>query len=217
MEVSNSPVTCKVFTNNSHVVAVTKTGNVYSHDAVLELNIKTKNFADLLTGEPFKKAELITLQNPHNKEQMAIRDVNNFLHLKKLRDESIEARKGDSKLRHNLVSGEVMKEIDKKRKLEAEAGEKKAIDYLMTSNSSLQAELDELLNADVAECLALRPLVEDVNPGQVNTDGKASSALTSTSTSRSTSNATRLATAEEIRDAKWKIMRQVIFILFCLL
>ena len=191
-------------------MAIAKTGNVFSYDAVLELNIKPKNFTDLLTGEAFKKSELITLQDPHNKSQMMIRDVGNFLHLKKLRDENIEARKGDSKLRHNPVSEDVMKEIGALRQAEAASGAKKrSIDHLMTSSSTLQLELDEKLNADVAACLALQPLIEDVNPGQVNTDGKASSSFTSSSMGRSTSNATRLATADEIRDAKWKLMRQV--------
>lgn len=202
-------MTCKVFTNNSHVVAIAKTGNVFSYDAVLELNIKSKNFTDLLTGEAFKKSDIVTLQDPQNKSQMMIRDVSNFLHLKKLRDENIEARKVDSKLRHNPVSEDVMKEIGELRKVEAATGVKRNIDHLMTSSSTLQSELNEKLNADVANCLALHPLIEDVNPGQVNTDGKASSSFTSSSMSRSTSNSTRLASAEEIRDAKWKIMRQV--------
>ena len=211
-----SPVTCKVFTNNSHVVAIAKTGNVFSYDAVLELNIKSKNFTDLLTGEAFKKSDIITLQDPHNKSQMMVRDVSNFLHLKKLRDENIEARKVDSKLRHNPVSEDVMKEIGELRKVEAATGVKRNIDHLMTSSSTLQSELNEKLNADVANILALQPLIEDVNPGQVNTDGKASSSFTSSSMSRATSNATRLASAEEIRDAKWKIMRQVNNVCVCM-
>jgi len=203
------PVTCKVFTNNSHMVAVTKTGNVFAYDAVLELNIKTKNFTDLLTGEPFKKSELITLQDPHNKEQMSIRDVNNFIHLKKLRDENIESRKTDTKMRHNPVAEGVMKEINQIRKTENETGVKRNVDHLMTSSSTVQMEIDAICNEDVADVLALQPLIEDVNPGQINTDGKASSSFTSSSTSRHTSNATRRATAMEIREAKWKILRQL--------
>lgn len=191
------------------MVAIARTGNVFSYDAVLELNIKARNYTDLLTGEEFKKSEIITLQDPQNKTQMMLRDVNNFIHLKKLRDESLEARKVDSKLRHNPVSEEVMKEIEEKRKAESDTGSKRSIDHLMTSSSALQTEINDKLNADVSACLALKPLIEDVNPGQVNTDGKASSSFTSSATVRNTSNASRLATAEEIREAKWKIMRQV--------
>lgn len=62
------PVTCKVFTDLSHVVAVkTKSAcNVYAFDAVQELNIKSKNFTDLISGEAFKKSDIITLQNPQD-------------------------------------------------------------------------------------------------------------------------------------------------------
>jgi len=38
------PVTGKVFTAHSHIVALKTTGNVYSYDAVDELCIKPKNW-----------------------------------------------------------------------------------------------------------------------------------------------------------------------------
>ncbi len=34
----------------------------YSWDAVEELNIKARNFTDLLTAQPFTRADIITLQ-----------------------------------------------------------------------------------------------------------------------------------------------------------
>jgi peptidyl-prolyl cis-trans isomerase-like protein 2 len=86
------PVTCKVFTNNSHVVAIKTTGNVYSYEAVHELNIKPKAYSDLLNGEVFKKTDIITLQNPNDPEHMALRDINNFKHLQTLRLESGAAK-----------------------------------------------------------------------------------------------------------------------------
>lgn len=52
----------KVFTENTHIVAVRQTGNVYSIDAVEELIIKPKNYRDLLTDEPFARKDLITIQ-----------------------------------------------------------------------------------------------------------------------------------------------------------
>ena len=36
--------------------------NRYSWDAVEELNIKARNFTDLLTAQPFTRADIITLQ-----------------------------------------------------------------------------------------------------------------------------------------------------------
>ncbi len=43
-------------------MAIRPTGNVYSYDAIKELNLKSKNFKDLINGEPFVKADIITLQ-----------------------------------------------------------------------------------------------------------------------------------------------------------
>ena len=38
------------------------TGNVYSMEAITELNIKSKNMLDLLDSKPFTKADIITIQ-----------------------------------------------------------------------------------------------------------------------------------------------------------
>ncbi len=58
------PVTFKPFNENSHIVAVKETGNVYSFEAYKELNKDAKWYFDLLTEEPFDPAKLITLQDP---------------------------------------------------------------------------------------------------------------------------------------------------------
>ncbi len=81
------PVTCKVFNNNSKIVAIRTTGNVYSLEAVQELNIKPKNYEDLLTGEKFMKKDIIKLNDPTDEELCKRRDIINFYHLKELRDE----------------------------------------------------------------------------------------------------------------------------------
>ncbi|KAK2541688.1 hypothetical protein Q9233_000594 [Columba guinea] len=47
------PVLFTVFTNNSHIVAIKTTGNVFAYEAVEQLNIKPKSYKDLLTDEPF--------------------------------------------------------------------------------------------------------------------------------------------------------------------
>lgn len=62
--VYHCPVLYKPFTENSHIVAIKVTGNVFSYEAVEELNIKTKNYRDLLNDEPFTRKDIITLQDP---------------------------------------------------------------------------------------------------------------------------------------------------------
>lgn len=198
------PITNKVFTNNSHVVAIRTSGNVYAYDAVLELNIKPKNYTDLITGESFTKTDIITLQCPHDAAHMALRDVNNFAHLKEIRENNISSRTSESKIRHNPTSESVMKEMEKKKTEEAESSKKtkKLEEYLDDPSKIGYTE-------DVADIISLKPTIEDVNPGQVNTDGRASSAFTSSVMSRWTSNETRLATPDEIRTARWKKMKKV--------
>nr|XP_012417866.1 PREDICTED: peptidyl-prolyl cis-trans isomerase-like 2 isoform X2 [Odobenus rosmarus divergens] len=89
------PVLFTVFTNNTHIVAVRTTGNVYTYEAVEQLNIKAKNFRDLLTDEPFSRQDIITLQDPTNLDKF---NVSNFFHVKnniKITDPDEEKAKQD--------------------------------------------------------------------------------------------------------------------------
>lgn len=45
----------KVFNDNSRILAVKTSGNVFAAEAVEELNFKAKSWNDLLTGEAFTK------------------------------------------------------------------------------------------------------------------------------------------------------------------
>ena len=73
------PVTFKVFTNNSHIVAIKPTGNVFAYDTVERLNIKAKMWQDLVSDEEFTRKDLITLQDPHNLEG---RNLSSFKYIK---------------------------------------------------------------------------------------------------------------------------------------
>ena len=73
------PVTFKVFTDNTHIVALRNTGNVFAWDTVERLNIKGKNWKDLVTDEDFERKDIITLQDPQN---VASRDLSQYKHLK---------------------------------------------------------------------------------------------------------------------------------------
>lgn len=73
------PVLFKVFNANTHIVANAKSGNVFSYDAVEQLNVKTKNWRDLLSDEPFARSDLITIQDPKNLDKF---NLQTFHHLK---------------------------------------------------------------------------------------------------------------------------------------
>lgn len=72
------PVTYKVFTDNTHLVAIKNSGNVFSYDTVERLNIKAKNWRDLVSDNDFKRSDIITLQDPQNVES---RNLSQFKYL----------------------------------------------------------------------------------------------------------------------------------------
>jgi peptidyl-prolyl cis-trans isomerase-like protein 2 len=73
------PVTFKILTDNTHIVALRNTGNVFSWDTVERLNIKGKLWRDLVTDEEFSRKDIITLQDPQNIES---RNLSSFNYIK---------------------------------------------------------------------------------------------------------------------------------------
>ena len=55
------PVTFKTFNENTHIVAIKVSGNVYEAETIERLNAKTKNWRDLLSDEPFTRKDIIDL------------------------------------------------------------------------------------------------------------------------------------------------------------
>ncbi|KAL9122399.1 MAG: hypothetical protein Q9187_001050 [Circinaria calcarea] len=72
------PVTFKVFTDNTHIVALRNTGNVFAYDTVERLNIKAKMWRDLMNDEEFSRKDIITLQDPQHIES---RNLSSFKYL----------------------------------------------------------------------------------------------------------------------------------------
>lgn len=74
------PVLFKVFNANTHIVANAKSGNVYCYDAVEQLNIKTKNWRDLLSDDPFLRSDIITIQDPKNLDKFNLQSYHHLKH-----------------------------------------------------------------------------------------------------------------------------------------
>ena len=72
------PITYRVFTNSSKIVANSRSGHVYSWEAVDELCKKSNSWKDLLTGEPFTQEDLIVLQDPAD---LRTRNILSFYHI----------------------------------------------------------------------------------------------------------------------------------------
>ncbi|KAK4232161.1 hypothetical protein QBC38DRAFT_146853 [Podospora fimiseda] len=75
------PVTFKVFTDNTHIVAIRHGtyANVFAWETVERMNIKAKMWRDLVDDVEFGRKDIITLQDPQN---AASRDLSQFKHVK---------------------------------------------------------------------------------------------------------------------------------------
>ncbi|KAG8597282.1 hypothetical protein GDO81_002234 [Engystomops pustulosus] len=142
------PVLFSVFTNNSHIVAIGNTGNVFSYEAVEQLNIKPKSYKDLLTDEPFTRQDIITLQDPSKLEKF---NVSDFFHvknnLKVIDPEEEKARQDPSYYlkNANMETRETLSELYKEFKGDEilaatmKGPEKKATDKLNSAHYSTGA------------------------------------------------------------------------------
>uniref|UniRef100_A0A6B2L1Y4 Uncharacterized protein n=1 Tax=Arcella intermedia TaxID=1963864 RepID=A0A6B2L1Y4_9EUKA len=74
------PITYKEFTDFTHIVAIKTSGNVYSYEAVENLNIKPKCWKDLISEVPFTKADIIHLQDPNDNTK---KEANTYFHVLK--------------------------------------------------------------------------------------------------------------------------------------
>lgn len=169
--------------------------------------MKIKSFKDLLTDEPFKKSDIITLQNPDDPAHTALRDISNFKHLQTMRDEASAARSSSSDsshVRHNPTSDRVMQALKKQQE------EKKITDAAAAAAAAALASKQVDPEADVANIMALAPTCDDVIPGNTITDQRAGSSLTSSSAGLHTKNFMRPPTADEIREARWRNLRKVL-------
>lgn len=85
---------------------IAPTGNVFSYEAVEQLNIKTKNWKDLVDDTPFTRKDIITIQDPSKLEKF---DISTFHHIRKrLRVETEEEKleRKDPQGRLKTVSAE---------------------------------------------------------------------------------------------------------------
>ncbi|KAL9654781.1 hypothetical protein ABK040_008575 [Willaertia magna] len=85
------PITHKVFNDQSHIIAIKTSGNVYSYDAIQKLNFKQGNvMKDLLDNTPFTKEDIITIQDPQH-----VKDISSFQHVVLKEKENQKKRKNE--------------------------------------------------------------------------------------------------------------------------
>ncbi|XP_030378297.1 RING-type E3 ubiquitin-protein ligase PPIL2 [Scaptodrosophila lebanonensis] len=110
------PALFKPFTKNSHIVAVATTGNVYCWEAIDQLNIKTKNWKDLVNDTPFLRKDIITIQDPQHLEKF---DISKFYHIRKnlrvlTEEEQLERKDPVGRIKTmNLETKETLAQLEK--------------------------------------------------------------------------------------------------------
>ena len=205
------PVLNKAFTNRTKIVAIRQPGinnneaNVYSYEAYYELNVKAKNYLDLISGLKFTKEDVIVLQDPNDEAHCKLRDIQNFAHINTLREGNIVAaannnssnsNNNDSNVRHSVTASRIMDKLsrEKRKREQAAAEESKKLFKSNSGDSSVSSSSSNLALKKQQQVIYTDELITSVKL----TSGKASGSFTSTSMDVTRENSSRLATEEEI-------------------
>ncbi|XP_068654233.1 peptidyl-prolyl cis-trans isomerase CYP65-like [Aristolochia californica] len=155
------PVLNKVFTEFTHIVAVKTTGNVFCYEAIKELNLKTKNWRELLTDEPFTKDDLITIQNPNALNSKVLTEFDHIKHSLKVENEDL--KKMDDPLFNMNVTGDIKEML---KELGTEKGRQAALHGGGGSKAQKERE------AALAAILSARSRIEDNSKSKTNGEAK---------------------------------------------
>ena len=165
------PVTYKVFTDNTHIIALKNTGNVFAWDTIERLNIKAKNWKDLVSDEDFSRKDIATLQDPQNIES---RDISSFKYKQEgasgLTAEQEEERNASINTNAMGNAAKILKAKDAVAKARAEREAKAA-----AGNQS--KALTEARKTAATSSTLSKPLAYNA---AVHTTGKAAASFTST-------------------------------------
>lgn len=164
------PVTFKVFTVNTHLVAIKSSGNVFAWDTVEQLNIKAKNWRDLVTDDEFTRKDIITLQDPQNVE------ARNFGSFKHLRDGTVKPADAPAAESTKESANQKLDKIQKAKEAVAKArAERSDLNRSSTGTSKVVAAVKNGTNGP--------PRIASPKPAYnaaKHTTGKAAASLTST-------------------------------------
>ncbi|PNP39245.1 hypothetical protein TGAMA5MH_08922 [Trichoderma gamsii] len=192
------PVTYKVFTDNTHIVAIRhgSYANVFAWDTVERMNIKAKMWQDLLDDQPFTRADIITLQDPQN---MASRNLDQFKYLQDGEQAQLTREQQEERQAGNINAGALGSMGDKVLKAKAAVEKaRKARDAGGDVNKSSGA-LEKAKNG-ASSAISRQPAIQDrkiVANAAAYTTGKAAASFTSTGLTPETSGERALLTDEE--------------------
>ncbi|KAG6028111.1 Peptidyl-prolyl cis-trans isomerase cyp8 [Claviceps sp. LM458 group G5] len=203
------PVTYKVFTDNTHIVAIRHGtyANVFAWETVERMNIKAKLWQDLVDDEPFTRADIITLQDPQN---AASRNLEQFKFLKdgqgaQLSREQEEAERNASNINTNALGSMADKVLKAKAAVEkARKAREAGVDVnrsssataIAASSNGLSDPSSSTRQSSTSQSL-LRQQKKPAANAAAYTTGKAAASFTSTGLTPETSGERALLTEEE--------------------
>ena len=186
------PVTFKVFTDNTHIVAIRHgaTANVFAYDTVERLNVKAKIWRDLVNDEEFGRKDMITLQDPQNLDS---RDLKSFKFIKDGEDPVSQKEEASINTSAMGSSAKIMKakEAVTRARIERENAASKSSSAPKTANGAVTSTLSRT-NAEPVK----KPAPKPYNASH-HTTGQAAASFTSTGLTPHTSTALALLTSEE--------------------
>ena len=188
------PVTFKVFTDNTYIVALKNTGNVFAYDTVERLNIKPKTWKDLVTDEEFTRKDIITLQDPQNLEA---RNLSSFKYMQdniSTLTEAQELERNGSNINKEALGNAA--KILKAKEAVARAREQRGSDFDPNRSSSHALARSTTVTQRVSSKSNRSARSIPYNAAQ-HTTGKAAASFTSTGLTPYTSNERALLTDEE--------------------
>ncbi|KAL2271884.1 hypothetical protein VTJ83DRAFT_1255 [Remersonia thermophila] len=192
------PVTFKVFTDNTHIVAVRHGtyANVFAWDTVERMNIKAKMWRDLVDDAEFTRKDIITLQDPQN---AAGRDLSRFKYLQDGLDALPTKEQAEQRAQGNINVDALGRLGDKvlraKEAVErARQARQSGGDVNRTAKSLANAASNATPSAR-APAISEKKLPENAS---IYTTGAAAASFTSTGLTPSTTAARALLTDEEL-------------------
>ncbi|GAX15966.1 peptidyl-prolyl cis-trans isomerase-like 2 [Fistulifera solaris] len=196
------PVLTKPFADHTKIIGILQPGgkeaNVISYEAYHELNVKTKNYEDLISGVKFDKhKDLLVLNDPDDEDLNRRRDINHFYHILHSRELQTE-QNTEGNVRHSVTATRVMEKL-KQQKAKEEVKSDPSLNDSLNKESMLYIVID----GEKVPIMAL-----DVT-GVEFTTGRVSVSLTSSASAIAHDNVQRVATVEEVLQSQFQTMRKL--------
>lgn len=196
------PVTFKIFTDNTHIVALRNTGNVFAYDTVERLNVRAKMWRDLVSDAEFGRKDIITIQDPQNIES---RNLSSFKFIQEgadtLTEEQRRERKDPTRNVNKTALGNAAEVLTAKQVLKVRDAIKAPRSKGMANTVKMGPPPKSSNTSSTSQVLKHSPSGRITKPVPFNaaqhTTGKAAASFTSTGLTPHTSNERALLSEEE--------------------